>query len=142
MSNQQIVERVLMYFADPGRRQDYFRLYSEDIVLHGYGDINPGLESVKQFYHAFWAVFPDAKVTVEEFIEQGDTLVVRYTITGTHQRVFMNVAATGKSIRLPGISILRFRNGQCFERWTCSDSLLLLSQIGGFPMSKVHPGNV
>jgi len=26
---------------------------------------------------------------------------------------------------------LHFRNGQCFQRWTCSDSLILLSQIGG-----------
>jgi hypothetical protein len=46
-------------FADPRKRLDYFLLYSEDVVLHGYQEVKPGLESVKQFYNAFWEVFPD-----------------------------------------------------------------------------------
>jgi hypothetical protein len=43
---------------------------------------------------------------------------------------FMGVAAAGQRIELPGISILHFRGGQCFERWACSDSIILLNQIG------------
>ena len=93
--------------------------------------MEPGLENVKQFYNAFWEVFPDAQVTVHELIEDDDTLVVRYVITGTQQRALMGVAAVGQRIELPGISILHFRDGRCFERWTCSDSLLLLDQIKG-----------
>jgi hypothetical protein len=42
---------------------------------------------------------------------------------------FMGVPATGQRIELPGISIFHFRNGQCFERWTCSDSLVLLITV-------------
>ena len=61
-------------------------LYSDDIILHGYQGVEPGLESVKQFYNAFWAVFPDARVTVQELLEQADTLVARYVVTGTQQR--------------------------------------------------------
>jgi predicted ester cyclase len=99
--------------------------------VHGYQGIKPGLESVRQFYYAFWKVFPDAQVIVEDLIGEGDTLVARYVITGTMHENFMGVAGTGQRIELPGISILHFRNGQCFERWTCSDSLILLSQIGG-----------
>ena len=131
-----VVEHALKCFSDPASRQDYFRLYAHDIVLHGYQGIDPGLENVKQFYAAFWSAFPDASVIAEEFIEQSDTVVVRYVITGTHQATFMSVAASGKQIRLPGISILRFRNGQCFERWTASDSLVLLAQIGGLPAKR------
>ncbi len=47
----------LQCFADTSRRQEYFLLYSDDIILHGYQGVEPGLESVKQFYNAFWAVF-------------------------------------------------------------------------------------
>ena len=43
----------------------------------------------------------------------------------------MDVTAVGQRIALPGISILHFRKGRCFERWTCSDSRLLLDQIRG-----------
>jgi predicted ester cyclase len=130
MSNRQNFARALECFVDPQRRQEYFDLYSDDIVLHGYQGVEPGLESVKQFYYAFWAVFPDAKVTVQELLEDADALVARYVITGTQQEAFMGVAAAGQPIALAGISILHFRNGRCFERWACSDSLLAMSQIG------------
>ena len=134
MSNPQSFGQAIRCFADPQRRQEYFRLYSDDIVLYGYQGVEPGLESVKRFYNAFWDVFPDARVTVQELIEEGETLVVRYVITGTQREAFMGVAASGQRIELPGISILHFRNGYCFERWACSDSLVLLNQIGA-PMT-------
>jgi predicted ester cyclase len=85
---------------------------------------------VRTFYYAFWKVFPDARVLVQDLIGEGDTLVARYTITGTMHEVLMGVPGDGQRIELPGISILHFRNGQCFERWTCSDSLVLANQTG------------
>ena len=129
MSNREIFAQALKCFADPQRRNEYFHFYSQDIIVHGYQGIEPGLDSVKQFYYAFWRVFPDAQVIAQDLIGEGDPLVARYTITGTMHEGFMGVAATGQRIELPGISILNFRNSQCFERWTCSDSLILLNQI-------------
>jgi steroid delta-isomerase-like uncharacterized protein len=130
MSNRESFSHAINCFSDPQRRNEYFQLYSDDIILHGYQGIEPGLVSVKQFYYAFWKLFPDAQVLIQDLIGEGDPLVARYTITGTMHEPFMGVPATGQRIELPGISILHFRNGQCFERWTCSDSLLLLNQIG------------
>jgi hypothetical protein len=74
MSNQQSFGQAIRCFAGPQRRQEYFRLYSDDIILYGYQGVEPGLESVKRFYNAFWEVFPDARVTVQERIEEGETL--------------------------------------------------------------------
>jgi steroid delta-isomerase-like uncharacterized protein len=130
MSNRENFSHAIQCFSDPQRRNEYFQLYSDDIILHGYQGIEPGLESVKQFYNSFWKLFPDAQVLIEDLIGEDDPLVARYTITGTLHEPFMGVPATGQRIELPGISILHFRNGQCFERWTCSDSLVLLNQIG------------
>jgi predicted ester cyclase len=130
MSSRDNFAHAIESFADPQRRSEYFQLYSDDIILHGYQGIEPGLASVKQFYFAFWKTFPDARVIVEDLIGEGDVLVARYTIKCTLNEPFMGVPATGQRIELPGISILHFRNGKCFERWTCSDSLVLLNQIG------------
>jgi steroid delta-isomerase-like uncharacterized protein len=130
MSNRDSFLHAIKCFSDPHKRADYFSLYSDDIVLHGYQGIEPGLESVKQFYHRFWRLFPDAQVHVQDLIGEGDTLVARYTITGTLREVYMGAPANGQHIELPGISILHFRHGRCFERWTCSDNLVLLRQIG------------
>jgi steroid delta-isomerase-like uncharacterized protein len=131
MSNRQAFGRAIRCFADPQRRQEYFSLYSDGIIVYGYPGVEPGLASVKRFYNAFWQVFPDARVTVHELVEEGEALVVRYVITGTQREAFMGVAASGQKIEIPGISVLHFKDGQCFERWACSDSLVLLSQLRG-----------
>jgi predicted ester cyclase len=93
MSNRQSFFKALQCFAVPLRRNDYFHLYSDDVIVHGYQGIEPGLESVKQFYRAFWKVFPDARVVAQDLIGEGDTLVARYTITRTLHEDFMGVAA-------------------------------------------------
>ena len=131
MSNRQTLLNAIRCFGDRDSRPDYFELYSVDIVLHGYRGIGPGLESVKKFYNSFWEIFPDARIEIDELVEEGDVLVVRHTTTGTQQQDFMGISATGRKLELPGISVLHFRNGQCYERWTCSDSLLLLNQLRG-----------
>ena len=131
MSNRQNFLNAVRCFANPESREGYFEIYSPDIVLHGYQGVEPGLENVKKFYSSFWQVFPDARIEIQDLIEQDDNLVARYLIRGTHRKEFMGIAPAGRSVELPGISILHFRNGQCFERWTCSDSLLLLNQLRG-----------
>jgi len=133
MSNRDLVQRALEYFADPQRRERYFDLYAEDIVLHGYGGVEPGLDSVRRYYAAVWSVFPDARVIVEDVIEAGDKMTLRFTMTGTHSQPFLGVAATGRAVRLPGMTILRFENQKCVERWSVTDSLSLLAQLGAFP---------
>jgi predicted ester cyclase len=130
MSNRDSFLHAIKCFSDPDAREEYFQLYSDEIILHGYQGIEPGLESVKQFYYRFWRLFPDAQVLLQDLIGEGDTLVARYTITGTLREPFMGVSAKEQHIKLPGISILHFRDGRCFERWTCSDNLVLLQQIG------------
>jgi steroid delta-isomerase-like uncharacterized protein len=136
MSNRETVEDALARFADPSRRDAYFDLYSEDIVLHGYGGVEPGLASVKRYYAGIWAAFPDARVYAEEMIEVDDRVVLRFIMTGTHRAPFLGLNATGKSVSLPGITILRFMNQKCVERWSVTDSLSLLAQLGGFPVSQ------
>jgi steroid delta-isomerase-like uncharacterized protein len=130
MSNQPALRQAIECFGDPARRPEYFHLYSDDVVLHGYQGVEPGLESVKQFYNAFWQAFPDARVRVDEIIEAGEALAVRYVITGSLQETFMGVPAAGQPIELMGISTMHFRDGRCFERWASLDGLVLLEQIG------------
>jgi hypothetical protein len=75
-------------FAEPSRRDAYFDLHSEDVVLHGYHGVEPGLGSVKRYYAGIWAVFPDARVNAEEMIEINDRVVLRFIMTDTHRALF------------------------------------------------------
>jgi predicted ester cyclase len=134
MSYREIVEHALVCFAEPPRRDAYFDLYDEDVVLHGYDGVDPGLDGVKRYYDRIWAVFPDACVHAEDMIEINDKVALRFTMTGTHRAPFLGMNATGRSIRLPGMTILRFTGSKCIERWSVTDSLSLLAQLGGYPV--------
>ena len=136
MSNSKIVERALACFANPALRDSYFDLYSEDVVLHGYDGVEPGLDSVRQYYAGFWSAFPDACVTAEDIIEKDDKVIIRFLVTGTHRGPILGLNATGKAIRLQGMTILRFKDQKCVERWSVTDSLSLLAQLGGFPPAR------
>ena len=133
MNYRSFVEQCLASFADPRKRESYFDLYSADVVLHGYQGVEPGLASVKQFYAGIWAAFPDARVDTLDSLEQGDKLALRFVMKATHRGTFLGVPATGRPIELPGITILRFADGKCVERWSTADFLAVLAQIGAFP---------
>jgi predicted ester cyclase len=130
MSNIHHLQEALLHFANPASREAYFQLYDPAVVLHGYDGVEPGLESLKKFYQGIWGAFPDARVEVEDVVEAGDKLAVRFTMTGTHQGDFNGVAATGAPFRLPGMTILRFAGGCCVERWSVADFLSLMRQLG------------
>ncbi len=133
-NNLQILQHAIENFSAPHTHDAYFDLYAEDTVLHGYAGVEPGLASIKQFYLGLWAAFPDAKIQVEEMLAVSDKVVCRFVLHATHQGEFAGVPATGKHITLPGITILRFADGKCIERWSQADFLGLLGQIGALPI--------
>lgn len=136
VQKRKIVEQALAAFSDPASREHYFDLYAPSVVLHGYDGVDPGIESVRRYYTAFWAAFPDARVTAEDILETQDKVIVRFLITGTHRGPILGLDATGKSIRLAGMTILRFEGQKCRERWSVTDSLALAAQLGAFPGPK------
>jgi len=62
-----------------------------------------------------------------------DKVILRFTMVGTHTEPFLGIDATGRSVRIPGMTILRFEDQKCVERWSVTDSLSLLAQLGAFP---------
>jgi steroid delta-isomerase-like uncharacterized protein len=77
--------------------------------------------------------FPDIQWTLEETIAEGDNVVARYTMRGTHRGPFMGVAPTGRKIAVQALNIYRFAKGQILEELGQPDLLGLLQQIGALP---------
>lgn len=131
--NAAVLERALTHFAAPATRERYFDLYDPAVVLHSNAGVESGLTHVKQFYAGIWSAFPDARIVANDVIAAGDKVVCRFVMAGTHQGDFNGIPATGKAIVLPGITILRFVDGKCVERWNQADFLGLLAQLGALP---------
>src|SRR6476620_3246091 len=92
-----------------------------------------GAEALKQIWAMLFSVYPDIHVTVEDLIAEGDKVVARNTVTGTHRGEFMGVAATGKSVTYNEIFIFRFADGRVVETWGVVDVLAQMKQIGVVP---------
>lgn len=79
------------------------------------------------------AAFPDLHVTVEDMVAEGDKVVARVTMSGTHKGEFMGIAPTGKQITVGIIEILRIAGGKVVEHWNVVDSLGMMQQLGAVP---------
>jgi len=77
--------------------------------------------------------FPDARVTVEDQIAEGDKVLDWWTATGTHTGDPMGLPTTGRRIEVPGITISRFSGGKIVEDRYQSDDLGMVQQPGVIP---------
>ncbi len=89
-----------------------------------------GIKRVAAMVHAS---FPDLQFTVEDMVAEGDKVVYRYTVRGTHLGDFMGIAPTGKQTAVTGIHIYRIANGKLQEEWENWDMLGLMRQLGVLP---------
>ena len=91
----------------------------------------PGLEGVKQWFSSMHTAFPDFRMNVEDMIAEGDKVVARVRMSGTHQGEFMGIDATGNRVTITGIDILRVNaDGKIMERWGNFDDLGMMQQLG------------
>lgn len=129
VSNREALERAVASW-NRGDLAQYLRLYGDDVVLHGYTGVEPGIANVRRFYDAWWEAFPASQLILDDTVVAGDKVACRLQITGTHGGPFRGIPASGKLISVSGFTILRFNDGVCVERWSLVDSLGLLTQIG------------
>jgi ketosteroid isomerase-like protein len=113
----------------------YLQLYAEDLRFHGLQPDPMDKASVADFYRQLWSALgaagrPNPELSFHERLTDGDLFSCRFTVSGEHRGDFMSVPATGRPFVLEGITIMRFRADRVVERWTTSDFLGLMVQLG------------
>jgi steroid delta-isomerase-like uncharacterized protein len=126
------------------------RLFEEDIsggsvaaaaeIIHPdfFDHTNPpgmqrGLEGHNAVVSLFRGVFPDLTWAVDDLIAEGDKVVARTTMTGTQLGDFFGIPASGKSVSMTGVHIVRIADGKIIEHWGSNDDLGLMRQLGAIP---------
>jgi predicted ester cyclase len=70
----------------------------------------------------------------EDILVSGDKAVARVRATGTQQGEFMGIPATGRSVDVQLIDIIRFGDdGLAHEHWGVFDALAMMQQLGAIP---------
>ncbi|MER7170261.1 ester cyclase [Streptomyces mesophilus] len=93
----------------------------------------PGLEAFRRVWPTLLRAFPDIQVHIEDLIAEGDKVVARNTVTGTHLGDYRGLAPTGRPVRYDEIFVFRFVDGRIAEAWGVVDVLGQLRQLGAMP---------
>ena len=91
-------------------------------------------EGIKAVVGMFRGAMPDLRVIIEDMIAEGDKVVVRYTIEGTHEGELFGVPPTGQRLSIKSISVERVSDGKIREHWRITDSFDMMQQLGVIPM--------
>ena len=89
-----------------------------------------GAQALKQVWTTLLRAYPDLHVAVEDLIAEGDKLVSRNMVTGTHRGEYLGLPPTGRSVTYNEIFIVRFDDGRIAETWGVVDVLAQLRQLG------------
>ncbi len=111
-------------------------VFAPELVHHGPIPHAPGVAGAKQFALALRRAFPDLCAIVEDEIAEGDTVVQRLTLSGTHRGEYCGLPPTGRRATWQLVAIQRIGlDGKVAEHWSSPDLFGLLRQLGALPTS-------
>ena len=133
--NRQIVRRL---FAEDLSQPDAAvreRVTAEIFAEDFYDPTNPpgmqhGRDGHRAIVNLFMGAFPDMCWNVEDLLADGDKVVARTTMRGTHGGDFFGIPATGREVCVSGIHLLTLRDGQIILHQGVNDDLGLMRQLG------------
>jgi steroid delta-isomerase-like uncharacterized protein len=132
-ANKALIKRHFDAF-NAGDLEAFAATFTEDSINHAAIPQAQGRQGARTIATKLRAAFPDMQMSVDDAIAEGDRVVCRLTVTGTHEGaldfVKLKLPATGKRIRTTHIHVFRIASGAIAERWAERDDVAMLRQLG------------
>ena len=124
--------------------RDYFKaflagdtVWMERHIAPGFVRHDPGLPfevrgpaGVKQLHDVLMSAFPDMRLPLQDFVAEGEKVLVRLRVQATHTGPFGDMAPTGREIDIGVLDLFQIRDGVLVEHWALLDNLGMLKQLG------------
>jgi steroid delta-isomerase-like uncharacterized protein len=133
--NETIVRRLFEELWNKGNLSVADELFASTYAHHDAStpDVGRGPESEKKRATLYRTAFPDLRLTIEDMIAEGETVMTRWSCRSTHKGDLSGIAPTGKQVAVTGMTIARFAGGKIVEGWVNWDALGLMQQLGVVP---------
>jgi predicted ester cyclase len=92
-----------------------------------------GPDGVAKLHDALLPAFPDMELPLEDFVAEGEKVLVRLRVKATHKGAFGDMAPTGRKIDIGVLDLFQVRDGVLVEHWALLDNLGMLKQLGALP---------
>jgi steroid delta-isomerase-like uncharacterized protein len=109
------------------------QLLAPDGVGHMEGIDVHGPAEFRAVRSAFLSAFPDLRIKVDATVADGDCVVVRWTVVGTHFGEGLGFAASGMPVTFRGMSWMRFSDGKVVETWDSWNQGALMANLRPSP---------
>lgn len=136
-ANKRLVQELIDEFVNKGNWEVAQRIWADDYQWHPGDGVSPTMDRVSHLedFQQLRGTFPDLHLTVEDMIAQGDKVICRVRLAGTHQAPLRQtsgntIAATGKRLEWTAITIHRVANGRVAEGWINYDRAGIDEQLG------------
>ena len=137
-ANQAIVRRFFEEYYIQGNAAVGDEIITPQVVFHEANLEVVGRESLDERWGYFRGGFPDLQINIEDMFGDGDRVLSRWTMQGTHLGEWRGMEGTGKQVTVKGMSVWRIADGKIEEAWLSFDALGLLRQLGVLPPGR-HP---
>lgn len=129
--NKEIIRRFVEEIPNKGNVARIGDFLTPESVTHFPTFDYEGAERFKELM--IRGAFPDLQETIEDLIAEGDKVVERFSLRGTHRGEFMGVAPTGREVSWTAQAIYRMVDGKIAEIWVEANLLGLMLQLGVIP---------
>ena len=132
--NKALARRSWELLDNPGILEE---VYAPDLVWHEPDRDIRGSEEARWFLGAYKTAFPDLHAPVEDVIAEGEKVVTRWTVRGTHRGETEEFGPpTDRQLEIEGITVHRIEDGKIAEEWERYDNLGALQQLGLAPQQQ------
>ena len=107
--------------------------FTPNVVIHTAPQDVVGLKAARDYYANYVTGFSNIKFTVKDCFGQGNKIAKHWAVEGTHTGVFFGIPATGKTIKLEGVTLVRMEGDKIAEEQDFFDNLEFMQQLGLIP---------
>jgi steroid delta-isomerase-like uncharacterized protein len=132
--NKAVARTAVEEVLGRGKVEHYDTLYSPDYVSHNSAR-EADRDADRRATQGWHRAFPDLRLSIDKIIAEGDLVAVRFIAEGTNTGSANGLPATGKKVRIPGMTIFRIVDGKIVEEWASFDQLDFMRQLGLMPSS-------
>ena len=139
LSNEITMRRFVEQVINNGDFLVLDEVIHPNYVYRGPDQVLQGPEALRDLFTAYRTAFPDLHIEIEELVSTGNKTVISFSLSGTHKGDLLGIAATGRQVKVSGMTLSHFENGKIVEEWELLDQLTLFQQLG---IVSIHPETV
>jgi len=104
--------------------------FDKEITLISSPENVVGIENFKAYYSNYLTGFSDIKFTVIDVFGQGNKIIKHWNFKGKHTGNFFGIPATGKTVNVEGVTLVKMKNGKIAQEQDFMDNWVFMQQLG------------